>query len=76
MPNLQETITDVFDESNDFKNDYGSMHGSGFSIALYLLSQLGLDTITRIKKLKTFISLPQGHILGPEYLVYYLLLKW
>ncbi len=34
MPNLEETITDVFwMNPNDFKNDYNSMHGSGFSIA-------------------------------------------
>ena len=34
MPNLEDTITDVFwMNPNDFKNDYNSMHGSGFSIA-------------------------------------------
>ncbi len=34
MPNLEETITDVFwMNPKDFKNDYRSMYGSGFSIA-------------------------------------------
>ncbi len=34
MPNLKETITDVFwMNPSDFENDYNSMHGSGFSIA-------------------------------------------
>ncbi len=34
MPDLEETITDVFwMNPDDFKNDYNSMHGSGFSIA-------------------------------------------
>ena len=34
MPNLEETITDIFwMNPNDFKNDYNSMHGAGFSIA-------------------------------------------
>ncbi len=34
MPDLEETITDVFwMNPKDFKNDYNSMHGSGFSIA-------------------------------------------
>ena len=34
MPNLEKTITDVFwMNPNDFKKDYNSMHGSGFSIA-------------------------------------------
>ena len=79
MPNLQETITDVFwMNPNDFKNDYGSMHGSGFSIIAPIFTQSAWFRYHNKdkKKLKTFISLPQGHILGPEYLVYYLLLKW
>ena len=34
MPDLKETITDVFwMNPKDFKNDYRSMYGSGFSIA-------------------------------------------
>ncbi|MDC2992101.1 phytoene desaturase family protein [Pelagibacteraceae bacterium] len=34
MPNLQNVITDVFwMNPKDFKTDYNSMHGSGFSIA-------------------------------------------
>tara|TARA_B100000575_G_C23039178_1_gene598108 strand:+ start:5 stop:835 length:831 start_codon:yes stop_codon:yes gene_type:complete len=34
MPNLESTITDIFwMNPDDFKNDYRSMHGSGFSIA-------------------------------------------
>ena len=34
MPKLEETITDVFwMNPKDFKNDYNSMHGAGFSIA-------------------------------------------
>ncbi len=34
MPELKESITDVFwMNPRDFKNDYNSMHGAGFSIA-------------------------------------------
>ncbi len=34
MPGLEETITNIFwMNPKDFKNDYNSMHGSGFSIA-------------------------------------------
>ena len=34
MPDLENTITDIFwMNPKDFKNDYRSMHGSGFSIA-------------------------------------------
>jgi Phytoene dehydrogenase and related proteins len=34
MPNLEETITDIFwMNPKDFKKDYRSMYGSGFSIA-------------------------------------------
>ena len=77
MPNLQETITDVFwMNPNDFKNDYGSMHGSGFSIAPIFTQSAWFRYHNKDKKIKNLISLPQGHILGPEYPVYYLLLKW
>ncbi len=53
MPNLEETITDVFwMNPNDFKNDYNSMHGSGFSIAPIFTQSAWFRYHNKDKKIK------------------------
>ena len=53
MPNLEETITDVFWMSpNDFKNDYNSMHGAGFSIAPIFTQSAWFRYHNKDKKIK------------------------
>ncbi len=53
MPNLQNTITDVFwMNPNDFKNDYNSMHGSGFSIAPIFTQSAWFRYHNKDKKIK------------------------
>ena len=53
MPNLEDTITDVFwMNPNDFKNDYNSMHGSGFSIAPIFTQSAWFRYHNKDKKIK------------------------
>ena len=53
MPNLENTITDVFwMNPNDFKNDYNSMHGSGFSIAPIFTQSAWFRYHNKDKKIK------------------------
>ncbi|MDC3131668.1 phytoene desaturase family protein [Pelagibacteraceae bacterium] len=53
MPNLERTITDVFwMNPNDFKNDYNSMHGSGFSIAPIFTQSAWFRYHNKDKKIK------------------------
>ena len=56
MPNLEETITDVFwMNPKDFKNDYNSMHGAGFSIAPIFTQSAWFRYHNKDKKIKKFI---------------------
>ena len=53
MPNLEETITDIFwMNPDDFKNDYNSMHGSGFSIAPIFTQSAWFRYHNKDKKIK------------------------
>ena len=53
MPNLEDTITDIFwMNPNDFKNDYNSMHGSGFSIAPIFTQSAWFRYHNKDKKIK------------------------
>tara|TARA_B100001121_G_scaffold292101_1_gene293451 strand:- start:393 stop:1217 length:825 start_codon:yes stop_codon:yes gene_type:complete len=53
MPNLEKTITDVFwMNPNDFKKDYNSMHGSGFSIAPIFTQSAWFRYHNKDKKIK------------------------
>ncbi len=53
MPNLEDTITDVFwMNPNDFKNDYNSMHGAGFSIAPIFTQSAWFRYHNKDKKIK------------------------
>ena len=53
MPNLEETITDIFwMNPKDFKNDYNSMHGSGFSIAPIFTQSAWFRYHNKDKKIK------------------------
>ena len=53
MPDLEKTITDVFWMSpNDFKNDYNSMHGAGFSIAPIFTQSAWFRYHNKDKKIK------------------------
>ncbi len=53
MPGLEENITDIFwMNPNDFKNDYNSMHGSGFSIAPIFTQSAWFRYHNKDKKIK------------------------
>ena len=53
MPKLEETITNVFwMNPNDFKKDYNSMHGSGFSIAPIFTQSAWFRYHNKDKKIK------------------------
>ena len=53
MPDLEKTITDVFwMNPNDFKNDYNSMHGAGFSIAPIFTQSAWFRYHNKDKKIK------------------------
>ena len=53
MPNLENTITDIFwMNPNDFKNDYNSMHGAGFSIAPIFTQSAWFRYHNKDKKIK------------------------
>lgn len=72
MPDLEKVITDDFYMTPvDFKNDYRSMHGAGFSIAPIFYNQLGSVFTTGIHIFPIFISLLLVHILVLAYQVYY-----
>ncbi len=53
MPKLEESITDIFwMNPKDFKNDYNSMHGSGFSIAPIFTQSAWFRYHNKDKKIK------------------------
>tara|TARA_B000000437_G_C11528764_1_gene258338 strand:+ start:21 stop:587 length:567 start_codon:yes stop_codon:yes gene_type:complete len=53
MPNLEETICDIFwMNPKDFKNDYNSMHGAGFSIAPIFTQSAWFRYHNKDKKIK------------------------
>ena len=53
LPKLEETITDVFwMNPKDFKNDYNSMHGAGFSIAPIFTQSAWFRYHNKDKKIK------------------------
>ena len=53
MPNLEKSITDIFwMNPNDFKQDYNSMHGSGFSIAPIFTQSAWFRYHNKDKKIK------------------------
>ena len=53
MPNLEETISDIFwMNPNDFRNDYNSMHGAGFSIAPIFTQSAWFRYHNKDKKIK------------------------
>ena len=57
MPNLMDNLDHFFWMSpNDFKNDYNSMYGAGFSIAPIFINQLGLGTTIKVN-MKIYIKL-------------------
>ena len=61
MPNLEKTITDVFwMNPNDFKNDYNSMHGSGFSIAPIFTQSAWFRYHNKDKKIKNLYFAAAG----------------
>ena len=63
MPKLEETITDIFwMNPKDFKQDYNSMHGSGFSIAPIFTQSAWFRYHNRDKKIKNlFFSAAGSH---------------
>ena len=65
LPNLDSVITEAFYMSPvDFKNDYRSMHGAGFSIAPVFTNQPGSGFTTVTLILQTSILPLPGHILA------------
>ena len=53
MPDLEKSITDVFwMNPKDFKNDYNSMHGAGFSIAPVFTQSAWFRYHNKDKKIK------------------------
>ena len=53
MPDLEKYISDVFwMNPNDFKNDYNSMHGAGFSIAPIFTQSAWFRYHNKDKKIK------------------------
>ena len=53
MPDLEKTITDIFwMNPKDFKNDYNSMHGAGFSIAPIFTQSAWFRYHNKDKKIK------------------------
>ena len=61
MPDLEKTITDVFWMSpNDFKNDYNSMHGAGFSIAPIFTQSAWFRYHNKDKKIKNLYFAAAG----------------
>ena len=53
MPDLDKTISDIFwMNPNDFKNDYNSMHGAGFSIAPIFTQSAWFRYHNKDKKIK------------------------
>ena len=53
MPDLEKSITDVFwMNPKDFKNDYNSMHGAGFSIAPIFTQSAWFRYHNKDKKIK------------------------
>mgnify|MGYP001174750414 FL=1 len=61
MPNLEETITDIFwMNPNDFKQDYNSMHGSGFSIAPIFTQSAWFRYHNKDKKIKNLYFAAAG----------------
>ena len=53
MPDLENNITDVFwMNPKDFKNDYNSMHGAGFSIAPIFTQSAWFRYHNKDKKIK------------------------
>ena len=56
MPNLDKNIeADFWMTPKDFKNDYRSMHGAGFSIAPIFHNQLGFDITIKTNIYQIFI---------------------
>ena len=47
---------------NDFKNDYLSFNGTGFSISPIFTQSAGLDSIINLKTLRIFTLLEQAVI--------------
>ena len=61
MPDLEKTITDVFwMNPNDFKNDYNSMHGAGFSIAPIFTQSAWFRYHNKDKKIKNLYFAAAG----------------
>ncbi len=61
MPELEKNITDVFwMNPNDFKNDYNSMHGSGFSIAPIFTQSAWFRYHNKDKKIKNLYFAAAG----------------
>ena len=63
MPNLSKVIEDVFYMTpNDFKNDYRSMHGAGFSISPIFSQSAWFRYHNKDRKIKNlYISAAGAH---------------